>query len=291
MFKHNNRSEIKPTRVVILGRNGFLASNLERLLHSSGIKTLSISSQEINLIDEGAVKELKSLLKPDDSLVFTACLTPDKGKDAATMQKNVQMAINVAKTLETNICNHLIYISSDAVYAENLSTVSESSSAEPTSLYASGHLTRELILKEICQKKNIPMLTLRPTLIYGPGDTHNGYGPNRFSRNALKSEPIKLFGGGEEKRDHVFVADVCQIIANSLTKQTCGLLNVATGQSYSFMEIARMVVELSGKAIEIQTSLRQNPITYRHFDMTNLIKAFPQQRFVAIEKGLAKILE
>jgi len=37
------------------------------------------------------------------------------------------------------------------------------------------HLTREMILKN---KFNKILCILRPTLIYGPGDSHNGYGPN-----------------------------------------------------------------------------------------------------------------
>ena len=38
---------------------------------------------------------------------------------------------------------------------------------------------------------------LRPTLIYGNGDTHGGYGPNKFLQ--LKNKDIILFGKGEEK--------------------------------------------------------------------------------------------
>ena len=67
------------------------------------------------------------------------------------------------------------------------------------------HLTREAILKDNFNKI---LCILRPTLIYGPGDTHNGYGPNRFINLALKNKSIPIFGNGEEKRDHIFVEDV-----------------------------------------------------------------------------------
>ena len=53
-----------------------------------------------------------------------------------------------------------------------------------------------------------PLAILRPTLIYGEKDPHNGYGPNQFRRKANKGEAITLFGEGEERRDHVAIDDV-----------------------------------------------------------------------------------
>ena len=35
---------------------------------------------------------------------------------------------------------------------------------------------------------------MRSTLIYGEGDPHNGYGPNRFHRLAAAGQEIVLFG-------------------------------------------------------------------------------------------------
>jgi len=50
---------------------------------------------------------------------------------------------------------------------------------------------------------SIPLAILRPTLVYGAGDPHNGYGPNRFRRLASANQPIVLFGEGEERRPAV----------------------------------------------------------------------------------------
>ena len=51
---------------------------------------------------------------------------------------------------------------------------------------------------------------VRPTLVYGEGDPHNGYGPNRFIK-LIKKKPIELFGRGEELRDHVWINDVSRL--------------------------------------------------------------------------------
>ncbi len=70
---------------------------------------------------------------------------------------------------------------------------------------------------------------LRPTLIYGAADPHNGYGPNRFCRLAAAGEEIVLFGEGEERRDHVAVEDVAEIAFRVLMRRSRGVLNLATG--------------------------------------------------------------
>ena len=63
------------------------------------------------------------------------------------------------------------------------------------------------------RRSRLPLAFLRPTLIYGANDPHNGYGPNRFRRQAAKGETITLFGEGEEKRDHVPVDDVAALVS------------------------------------------------------------------------------
>ena len=59
------------------------------------------------------------------------------------------------------------------------------------------------IYKEIMLKKFLGhFCIIRPTLVYGPGDTHKGYGPNKFINLALKKR-ISLFGNGE--REIIFI--------------------------------------------------------------------------------------
>ena len=45
-----------------------------------------------------------------------------------------------------------------------------------------------------------PLALIRPTLVHGLDDPHNGYGPNRFRRLAATGREIVLFGEGEERR-------------------------------------------------------------------------------------------
>jgi UDP-glucose 4-epimerase len=68
-----------------------------------------------------------------------------------------------------------------------------------------------------------------------------------------------------------------------------GVLNVATGTSASFREVAEMIIQMAKKPVEIRSLPRQNPISHRHFDITECQKAFPQFRYTRLRDGLARV--
>src|SRR5260221_3834694 len=107
------------------------------------------------------------------------------------------MAEPVAQALAARPVAHVVYISSDAVYSDDANPVTERSCTAPTQLHGMMHAARELMLKS---STAAPFVALRPTLVYGAGDPHNGYGPNRFRRQAARGEPVQIFGDGDEQR-------------------------------------------------------------------------------------------
>jgi nucleoside-diphosphate-sugar epimerase len=150
------------------------------------------------------------------------------------------------------------------------------------------HLAREVILTDVCRAADVPAALLRPSLLYGPGDTHDGYGPNRFVRLALAGDRIDLFGEGEERRDHVFVADLAALVGVVIGRGSTGLLNVATGRAASFREVAETVVSLVPEPVAIEGSPRRNPITHRHFDVDAAREALPAFRWTPLREGLER---
>jgi len=252
------------------------------------VNVLAFSSKDVDLMQKSAVQTLKEKIQSTDTVVLLSALTPEKGKDTATLIKNMSMAQNVSEFLEEKKLAHFVYISSDAVYADDINPVSETSYAAPATLYGCMHLAREHAVKASAQKHKTPTLVLRPCAVYGPHDTHNSYGPNRFARTALKDSKITLFGNGEEKRDHVFIDDVVRLITLTLGHVSEGLLNIASGSSPSFMEVAQAVASNSGPQTKIECNPRSGPIVHRHFDVTETIRAFPTFSFTSISEGLAK---
>jgi len=266
-------------RTVILGARGFLGSALARRLTD----VLPLGSADVDLSQPAAVEKLLSLVREGDALVFASALTPDKGKDTRTEMKNLAMGEHVAAVVEKVKFSHIVYISSDAVYADDANPVRETSCASPTTLYGLMHLMRERMILVAAQKT--PVMIVRPCAMYGAGDTHNSYGPNRFMRTAVKDRKIQLFGEGEEQRDHLHVEDCAKLVELCLQQRATGVLNAATGHSVSFMEVAQLAAGIVGN-VEVKGQPRSGPVTHRHFDVTELIKRFPTFRFTPLTEGL-----
>ncbi len=291
MFQHTHTSPEKPDRVVILGGSGFIGRYLVRRFETQGVIVVSISSKQIDLSDGSALEKLSQSVRPNDAVIFASCITREKGgDDLPTFMKNLRMAENVGMFLETRGCAHLVYFSSDAVYKDGISLVREETEKDPEGLYAMTQLTREKMITYSARKSNVPLLIVRPSAVYGHGDTHNGYGPNRFLKTAQVEGKITLFGEGEEKRDHIYVGDVCELVELCVFNRSIGVLNLATGKAISFMEVAKKAIETVKKPVQLDCLPRKSPITHKVFDNTALLKAFPSFRFVSIKEGLIETI-
>jgi UDP-glucose 4-epimerase len=287
MLTHQFAVAQKPARVVILGARGFISVALAQALEKEQIACRPVGSNEVNLIDSSAAEALEQIIKPDDAMIITAALTPDKGRDVTTLMKNLHMAQQLCAALARTACAHVIYISSDAVYDARSALVNEQSSCEPSDLYALMHIARERMLAHACQAAKIPFAVLRPCAVYGAGDTHNSYGPNRFIRTALGEGNIRLFGEGEEQRDHIYVRDVAEILKLCALHRSTGVLNAASGRALPFGDVARMVISAVGREVNLVVQPRGGPVTHRHFDITSLIRAFPGFQATPLEAGIA----
>ncbi len=289
MLIHTFTKRTKPARTVLLGAGGFLGLELSSRLATENIPIRAVSSKEIDLIGGEAVGRLAALFRTDDAVVMTACIPPEKGRDIAAFMKNIRMAESLAGAILLKAPAHLLYVSSDAVYdARHSSLLNEDSSCEPTSLYALAHVAREKMLENVCGAHDIPFVVVRPCAIYGARDTHNSYGPNRFIRNALDTGKITLFGDGEERRHHVYVADVVRVIELCMLHRSVGTINAVTGQAVSFYTVASMVISAIERHIVLERATRSNPIAHRHFDTTGLIKACPDFHATALADGIAR---
>ena len=285
MISHAAARPRNPARVVVLGSRGFIGKALMERLRTQDVPTLGLASADIDLAAPAAADKLAAALKPSDAVVMLSALTPDRGRDIATLMKNLAMMHNLCAALAKSGCAQLVYFSSDAVYSFAAGRVTEETPATPPDLYGAMHYTREMMAKALA---GVPVLVLRPTLVYGAEDSHNAYGPNRFRRAAEKEGKIRLFGDGEETRDHIHVDDVAELTVRCLRLGSSGTLNVATGRSLSFRRVAELVAKQFPSGVQIVGAPRANAITHRHYDVTNLIKAFPDYRFIALEEGVAR---
>jgi UDP-glucose 4-epimerase len=285
VLKHLSDKPECPQRVVILGGSGFVGSAIARKLQDQNVPVLSLSRNDLDLLSSQASAKLHSILQPTDSVVMVSAVAP--AKTVSMVMQNLRMAEVLCEALADREIAHLVYVSSDAVYADSANPVNENSACAPSTLHGLMHASRELMQKN---STKAPFAALRPTLIYGAGDPHNGYGPNRFWREAAKGGPIHIFGEGEEQRDHIHVDDVAAIAALALSHRSVGALNVVTGTSTSFRDIAQMIA--SRFSVEVKSEPRPGPrphLLHRFFDVTNRLKAFPTFRPLALAKGMEQM--
>jgi UDP-glucose 4-epimerase len=284
MLEHLATIPQPPSRAVVIGAGGFVGGAIVTRLTADRIPVLALTRKELDLLNADGAKTLQGLLRPDDSVVFVSALAPTRTN--AMLIDNLRMAETVCAALIAQPVAHLVYVSSDAIYSDDANPVTERSYQQPSSLHGVMHLARETMLRATLK---LPIAMLRPTLIYGAKDPHNGYGPNRFRRLAAKGEAITLFGEGEEMRDHVLVEDVAALTRLALLHRSKGALNIATGQSTSFRQVAEAAVALAGSKSEVRGTPRQNPVTHRHFDITDSLKSFPEFHYVPLDVGLARV--
>lgn len=278
MLEHLSPEPRKPHRVVVIGAAGFVGGAIAARLERDGVPVLRIARKEVDLSSGSAEKTLSALIRPTDSVVAAAAKAPCK--DSAMLVDNMVMARAMVRALAS--ASHVVNISSDAVYADSAAPLTEASCAEPGSLHGAMHLAREVMFRA---EVKAPLAILRPSLLYGAADPHNGYGPNRFRRLAAEGKEIVLFGEGEERRDHVYIGDVAELVARVLYHRSTGVLNIATGKVHSFREIAE---RFSSK---VKGTPRSGPMPhngYRPFDAAGVRKAFPDFRFTPLDEGLKR---
>ncbi len=271
-------------KTLVFGNKGFIAKSLKNFVLNEKYHFKFISKKEINLLKKDDVKKINKYLKNYKKIIFISAIAP--AKNINDMISNIIMISNFFNYVDYKKITHFIYISSDAVYSDTKNVISESSDTEPNSYHGQMHLIRENIIKNYIDKNKICIL--RPTLIYGPGDTHNGYGPNLFKKLIFDNKQIRLFGNGCEKRDHVHIKDVVNCIYKSNSNSISGIFNVTSGEIISFKEIALKLKKKFNnktKIISLKRSQKMPHLGYR-FLSNKKIKNKLFIKFMNFDKGL-----
>ena len=262
-------------KFVILGSKGFVGN---RILNDLKIKykkkVIGISRKEIDLKDFEKCKKLKNFISDYDTVIFTSAEAPVK--NLTMFVNNIIMINNFLLNIKNIKIKKFLYVSSDAVYSDSKNLINENSETNPENLHGTMHFLREKLLKDNLKTK---ICNIRPTLIYGKDDPHNGYGPNSFLRSCLKEGKIYLFGKGEELRDHIDISLVSELIKEIICKENEGTFNLVSGKVISFNEIANIISNIiyqnKASKIKILKKPRSGPMPhngYRAFDNKKIKK-------------------
>lgn len=152
----------------------------------------------------------------------------------------------------------LIYASSSEVYgnADEI-PITESAPTRCESIYAVSKLAGEKLVGVAHQTRGLNAVRLRVFNTYGPYQRESPYGAMIpiFVGQALRGEPITIFGGGRQARDYIHVDDVCRAYEMSLMWLDEGLadpINIGTGASWSVSHIADQIAHVLNPKVEVK---------------------------------------
>ena len=264
---------MKKKRCLIFGSNGFIArsfTDYHKIRKKFDI--LKFPKEKINLLKDSCLPLLNKVIKDNDYILFLATEAPCK--NLQQLENNIKMISNFLSIIKNKNISYLSYVSSDAVYTDTLKKINENSDIKSDSYHGVMHKIREELIKKIYKGK---LSIFRPTLIFGPQDPHNGYGPNQFIRLALKKKKIQLFGNGEERRDHIHINSVVSILSDAFFKKSTGIYNIASGKVVSFMDIAKKIEKISLNKSILKTAKRSGPLHHlglRQFNINKITRDF-----------------
>lgn len=129
----------------------------------------------------------------------------------AYIQSNLIGFYNILEACRHHEVEHLVYASSSSVYGSNKNVPysTEDTVDYPVSLYAATKKSNELMAHAYSKLYNIPSTGLRFFTVYGPaGRPDMAY--FGFTNKLVKGETIKIFVGGNCKRDFIYVDDIVE---------------------------------------------------------------------------------
>lgn len=289
MWMAETKRGIIMKKIHIFGANGFIGSNLlKKFNEERKYPTIGYSSKNCNLLSLNAIEKTLTKLTKEDTIIMTSSITRLKENSLESMIKNITMADNISKFIRKIDLDQFIFLSTGDIYGINpVQPINEKLLPEPNDYYSISKLVSEFILKKSCSEKEIPILILRLSAVYGPGDKNKST-INKLVESAISNRKIIIYGDGTNKRDFVYVDDVYQIIKKGVENKTNAILNLATGKSHSIKEITNIIKQYCPVDFSIKYKQKeQERIKEMNYDVSLLKEIFPDFNPKNIKKGLA----
>jgi len=222
-----------------------------RLENLSKIKE-QIEFKKMDILD---FDSLKDVISNSDGIFHQAALT---SVSESFLQKEKYHNVNVKGTenifkLAKEFGKKVVYASSSSIYGNTtIIPIQENFERNPINPYGVTKLDDEK-LAEKYHNLGVSIIGLRYFNVYGVGQTNDYAGviTKFINQINLNQSPI-IFGDGSQTRDFISVEDVAKANLLSMESNTdFSFLNIGTGISTSVKTLAEVMIELSGKTLEI----------------------------------------
>ncbi len=297
-------------KYVVTGGAGFVGNHLVRLLIKEGHEVVVVdnlykgkkenlepvlSKIQFEEIDIRDYDNLERILKNIDGVFHQAALTVvqdsfDKPEEYHDV--NVVGTENIFRLAKKNNFK-VVYASSSSVYGHKETIpIKEESERNPINPYGQTKLDDEYLFKKYSDD-GTEIIGLRYFNIFGKGQTleHAGVITKFLDRISQKQPPI-IFGDGSQLRDFISVEDIVLANLAAMESEISNLLvNVGTGNAITILELANMMIEISGLDMKpiFKTAL-EGDIKKSQADMTLVTKSFNWKAKKDLRKWLMEIL-
>tara|TARA_B100000700_G_C14994331_1_gene832991 strand:- start:686 stop:1537 length:852 start_codon:yes stop_codon:yes gene_type:complete len=276
---------------LITGAAGFIGSNLAAKVPTDfwcDVDTAGMYNPEIaiEILKSGAITSVYHL---------GAISSTTETNLSKISYNNVQFSSELL-----DICIDLkipfVYASSASVYGLGNFGFSEDSRLDPLNYYAVSKACFDMFAKQkIIDNPDAKIVGLRYFNVYGQNEDSKGDMASPVHKFLLQSKTgkIKIFEGSNNfERDFVHVDDVVNITRESIHFPS-GIYNVGTGKSRSFLEVAKIISQLTGAEIN-EIPFPQHLVgKYQSFTCSDNkeINCFYKVDRVSLEDGIKKVYE
>jgi len=265
--------KIAGQRIVVTGGAGFVGSNVVRRLLTENARVVvlddfytgddnNLPTGEPNLeVVRGSVTDYDLVrdVTAGASLVFHLAA---RNIIVSTRNPREDYEVNIGGTLnvllaarESNI-PRVVYSSSTSVYGNpRYLPINEDDATNMLSPYAVSKFAGENYCKAFYESYGLSSAVVRYSNVYGtaqrPDNPYCGV-VAKFFESAMKGEPPRIHGDGEQTRDFTYIDDVVEatLLAGISPKADGQVYNVGTGREVTVNQLARTIIEITGANLE-----------------------------------------
>lgn len=262
------------------------------LIHRNNEKIASLAQQfQLPIVPVDLRNKIELLQYPElaqmDIVLHLAAHVPQRVTEdewEKALNTNVQGTMNLCSIMKPG--SKFIFASTCEVYGlPQTPLMTEEHQVQPLSFYGASKVAAELALQVFAKKKNIPLTILRFSSIYGPGETIERALPN-FIHAALNGENLIIYGDGSDRRDFLYLDDAANYCLAAMINGKETIYNVASGQSYTLLDLAQKVIALSPHKVGITFAERKKPKTDYIFDLSKVRNDLGYFPVTSLEHGL-----
>lgn len=306
-------------KVLITGGAGFIGSHLSAYCIKNGHEVLVID----NLIT-GTRRNIDPLIKKDSLSFIEADVTtfdfsglhqfdiifhlaspasPIQYKKHAieTLMTNALGTFKVLEFMQRSGSKSFVLSSTSEVYGDPLvhpqteDYFGNVNPVGPRSCYDEGKRFAESLTVHFSKKHYLDVRIARIFNTYGPNmEKNDGRVVSNFIMQALKNEPITIYGDGVQTRSFCYVSDMVAGLYKLGTTQAAHnqVINLGNPEEKTIKELAELIKETTQSASEIISQpIEADDPKQRKPDITKAKKILDWTPVVSFEQGLAKTIE